>query len=282
VLIDKHRLKKKLKGDMTMKKNLGLNILIVLLLVFTLTAAAAAQEQDILEKVIANKKVRVGILADYAPWGYRNAQGQYEGFDVDVANRLGEALEVDVDLVPVESAARVGSLVSEKVDVIIACLTPTDGRAKTINFTIPYASNGLTIMVWADNKDIKSYHDLAGKTIAIVRGGTADMYLPELVPEANIVRLDSIADSVVAFKSKKSDALVEEELMVYYEVDKDSRFKVVGEPFKSGLISFGVKKHEQEWLNYLNNFLTNLRFSGELDVFYEKWFKHKPASLAID
>lgn len=263
-----------------MKKNIGLSILIVLLLIFSLNVTVYAQ--GLLEKVIENKKVRVGILVDYAPWGYRNPQGQYEGFDIDIAKRLGEALEVDVELIPVESPARVASLVSEKVDVIIACLTPTNGRAKTVNFTIPYASEGLTIMVWADNEDIKSYHDLAGKTIAIVRGGTADMYLPELVPDANIIRLDSIADSVMAFKSKKSDVLVEEELMVYYEVDKDPRFKVVGEPFKRGLISFAVKKYEQEWLNYLNNFITNIRFSGELDAIYEQWFKHKPASLVID
>jgi len=263
-----------------MKKKFG--FIVILTLVAVLTLASVAQGQNILEKVIENKKVRVGILADFAPWGIRNAQGEYEGFDVDIAYSLGEALAVDVELIPIEAPARVASVVSGKIDVIIGCLTPTNERAKMVAFTIPYASEGLVIMVWADNEDIKSYHDLAGKTVAIVRGGTPDVGLTKAAPDADIIRFDTIADAFTAFKSKKTEAFVEEELMVYYQVRVDSRFKTVGEPFHRGLISFAVKKNEQEWLNYLNNFLTNLRFTGELTEIYEKWFGAKPASLVID
>jgi len=263
-----------------MKKKFG--FIVILTLVAVLTLASAAQGQSILEKVIENKKVRVGILTDYAPWGSRNAQGEYEGFDVDIAYSLGEALAVDVELISIEAPARVPSLVSGKIDVIIGCLTPTNERAKTVNFTIPYASEGLVLMVWADNEDVKSYHDLAGKTVAIVRGGTPDTGTTKVAPDANIIRFDTIADAFTAFKSKKTEVFVEEEFMVYYQVSADSRFKTVGEPFHRGLISFGVKKNEQEWLNYLNNFLTNLRFTGELAEIFKKWFGAKPASLVIN
>ncbi len=263
-----------------MKNKFG--FIVVLILIAILTLSVAAQGQDILGKVIANKKVRVGILTDYAPWGSRNAQGEYEGFDVDIAYSLGKALAVDVELISIEAPARVPSLVSGKIDVIIGCITPTNGRAKVVNFTIPYASEGLVLMIWADNEDIKSYHDLAGKTVAIVRGGTPDIGITEAAPDADIIRFDTIADAFTAFKTKKAEVFVEEEFMVYYQVAADSRFKTVGEPFHRGLISFGIKKNEQEWLNYLNNFLTNLRFSGELAEFFEKWFAHKPASLVIN
>ena len=269
-----------------MKKKFSIIVVLILIAVLTFIICAeqtaAAQGQNVLEKVISNKKVRVGILTDYAPWGSRNAQGEYEGFDVDIAYSLGEALGVDVELISIEAPARVPSLVSEKVDVIIGCITPTNERAKTVNFTIPYASEGLVLMVWADNEDIKSYHDLAGKTVAIVRGGTPDVGIAKAAPDADIIRFDTIADAFTAFKSKKAEVFVEEELMVYYQVAQDPRFKTVGEPFHRGLISFGVKKNDQEWLNYLNNFLTNLRFTGELTEIYEKWFAHKPASLVIN
>ena len=265
-----------------MKKKFSFIIVFILIAVLTFTIVAVAQGKSILEKVIVDKKVRVGILTDYAPWGSRNAKGEYEGFDVDIAYSLGKALAVDVELISIEAPARVASLVSEKVDVIIGCITPTNERAKSINFTIPYASEGLVLMLWADNEDINSYHDLAGKTIAIVRGGTPDTGITIAAPDADIIRFDTIADAFTAFKSKKAEVFVEEEFMVYYQVAQDPRFKTVGEPFHRGLISFGVKKNDQEWLNYLNNFLTNLRFKGELAEIFEKWFGAKPASLVID
>ncbi len=270
------------KRSVKMKKKFSFIVVLILIAVLTFTIAAVTQGQSILEKVIVNKKVRVGILTDYAPWGSRNAQGEYEGFDVDIAYSLGEALGVDVELISVEAPARVPSLVADKIDVMIGCITPTNERAKIVNFTIPYASEGLVLMVWADNEDVKSYHDLAGKTVAIVRGGTPDVGTAKAAPDADIIRFDTIADAFTAFKSKKAEVFVEEELMVYYQVAQDPRFKTVGEPFHRGLIAFGVKKNDQEWLNYLNNFLTNLRFTGELVAIYEKWFAHKPASLVIN
>lgn len=273
-----------------MNKRLSLGVLAIVsvLIIVTLgivgctSGVSAVQGQSKLDKVIANKKVRVGILADYAPWGSRSAEGQFEGFDIDIANKLGEALEVDVELIALEAPARVPSLISDKIDVVIACITPTNERAKTVNFTIPYAAEGLILMIWADNEDIKSYEDLAGKKVAIVRGGTPDTGTSKAAPDAEIIRFDTIADAFEAFKSKKADAFVEEELFVYFQVAQDPRFKFVGEPFHRGLISFGIVKNDQEWLNYLNNFITNIRFSGELDEIYEKWFGTKPASLVID
>jgi len=234
-----------------------------------------------LENVITANKVRVGILPDYAPWGSRNAQGEFEGYDADLAKLLGEALGVEIELIPIEAPNRVPSLVSNKVDVIIACLTPTDERAKSVTFTIPYASAGLVPMVRADNNEIKSYKDMAGKKVAVVRGGTPDLFTARAVPEAELIRFDTIADAYTAFKTGKADIFVEEDTFVFSEVKKNPDYKAVGEPFSRELISFAVKKNDQEWLNYLNNFLTNLRFTGKNAEVYEKWFGHELAPLTL-
>lgn len=270
-----------------MRKLVGVTLLVLLIASLALAGCGARGEisgvgdQNTLEKVLVNKKLRVGILPDYAPWGSRNAAGVFEGFDVDIAYSLGEALGVAVELIPVEAPARVPSLVADKVDVIIGCITPKNDRARTIAFTMPYASAGLVIMTWADNTDIHSYADLAGKKVAIVRGGTPDTGTSKYAPDAELVRFDTIADAFTAFKAGKTDAFVEEDLYVYYQVSQDPRFKAVGEPFYSGLIAFGVKQNDYNWLNYLNNFITNLRFSGEHAELYQKWFGQKPGSLVI-
>jgi len=238
-------------------------------------------QNDTLTRVLEAKKLNVGILPDYKPWSFRNEQGNYEGYDVDLANLLGEALGVDVTFVAVEAPNRVPSLVSNKVDVLIGCLTPTDERAKSVNFTIPYASAGLVPMVKADNTTINTYQDLAGKTIAVVRGGTPDLFTAAAVPEANLIRFDTIADAYAAFQAGKAEAFVEEDTFVYLETKNNPQYKAIGEPFTSELISFGVMKNDQEWLNYLNNFLTNLRYTGKNAEVYEKWFGHTPKNLSL-
>jgi polar amino acid transport system substrate-binding protein len=269
-----------------MKKSILIVLSIVMILSILLTGCGQQTSgsgngtgNDTLTRVLEAKKLNVGILPDYKPWSYRNAQGNFEGYDVDLANLLGEALGVEVVLVPVEAPNRVPSLVSNKVDVIIGCLTPTDERAKSVNFTIPYASAGLVPMVLADNTTVNTYQDMAGKTVAVVRGGTPDLFTAAAVPEANIIRFDTIADAYTAFKSGKAEVFVEEDTFVYLEVKNNPQYKAIGEPFTSELISFGVMKNDTEWLNYLNNFLTNLRFTGKNAEVYEKWFCHAPKDL---
>lgn len=237
---------------------------------------------SILDKVVDAKKVRVGFLADYAPWGMRNAEGKYEGYDVDVAAKLGEALGVEVELIPVEAPNRLPMLVTGKVDVIIGSFTPTDERAKTIDFSLPYASSVTMPMVWADDSSLKTEANLAGKKVAVCRGTTNDISTGKFIPDAELVRFDNLADVLEALKTKKVDALVEDSPFVYYQCKEDPRFRPLGEGFAPPiLLAFGVPKGDQIWLNYLNNFLTNLRFSGELASFYEKWFGFEMPELTL-
>lgn len=246
------------------------------------TSTNAESANDTLQRVLENKKVVVGVLPDYAPWGSRNASGNFEGYDVDLAYALGDALNVEVEIVPIEAPNRVPALVSNKIDVLIACITPTNERAKSIDFTIPYAAAGLVPMVRSDNTTINSYKDLAGKDVAVVRGGTPDLLTSKAVPEANLIRFDTIADAYTAFKSGKAEVFVEEDTFVFIETKNNTEYKAIGEPFSTELISFAVKKYDQNWLNYLNNFLTNLRFTGENAEIYQKWFGHEPKSLILE
>ncbi|MGL5514754.1 MAG: transporter substrate-binding domain-containing protein [Sporomusa sp.] len=243
--------------------------------------ANAGSADNTLNRVLKNKKLVVGVLPDYAPWGYVNSSGDLEGYDADIANELAESLDVEVEIVAIEAPNRVPSLASNKVDVIIACLTPTNERAKSVDFTIPYASAGLIPMVKADNDSIQSYKDLAGKTVAVVRGGTPELGVRAAIPDADIMTFDTIADAYNAFKQGQAEAFVEEDSYVFVEVKNNPEYKAVGETFSTELISIALRQGDQQWLNYLNNFLTNLRFTGRNAELYEKWFGHEPKELII-
>ncbi len=265
-----------------MKKNISRVSILALFLLVAFVLMASVAHAGTLQKVIDSGVLRVGVLPDYPPWGYRGAGGEYEGYDVDIAKSLAEALEVKLEILALEAPARVPSLASGKVDVVIACLTPTNNRAKVIDFTIPYASAGLVPMVKADNNEVKSYKDLEGKEVAVVRGGTPDWFTEKAVPGVKLVRFDTIADAYAAFRTGKVGIFVEEDTFVYLEAKKNPEYKAIGEPFSRELISFGVKKDDQDWLNYLNNFLTNFRFTGENKELYKEWFGSYPAPLTLE
>ncbi len=264
----------------------NLSVLVLALAVFAVSActreSSEKAEKSILDQVISAKKVRVGFLPDYPPWGSRNPAGKYEGYDLDIAALLAEALGAELELVAVEAPNRVPSVAAGKIDVVIGCLTPTNERAKTIDFTIPYASAGIVPMVWADNPSIKTYKDLASKKVSVARGSTPDMATAKAVPAAEIVRFDTIADAFTALQTKKVEAFIEEDTFVFYTAKKDPRFRAVGQSFTAPeLISFGLRKGDQKWMNYLNIFLTNLRYSGKNAELYKKWFGVEPASMVM-
>ncbi len=238
--------------------------------------------ESTLKSVIQKQKVVIGVLPDFSPWSSLGTNGNFEGYDVDIAYELGKALDVEVEIVAIDAPNRVASLVSGKVDAIIACITPTHERAKSVAFSIPYAGEGQMAMVKKDS-GIELFKDLDGKNIALVRGGTPDLNATPKFKESNILRFDTIADAYTAFKSGKADALIENDSYVYSEIKKNKgKYCVVEKPFSRGLISVAVKQNDWDWLNYMNNFITNIRYDGTNAALYKKWFGVEPASLNLD
>src|SRR5664279_3115615 len=127
--------------------------------------------QSQLDTVIKSGTVRVAVLPDYPPWSVQTADGSFEG--IDIAQKLAEALGVELELVSTDGTSRLPLLKSDRVDVNISEWTATDERAKEVGFTIPYVAHGAGVLVNAADP-LASYTDLAGKTVSVARGSTND------------------------------------------------------------------------------------------------------------
>lgn len=114
------------------------------------------------QEVKARGKVVVGIQGDNAPWGYVNSSGVQDGYDADIAKLFGQELGVTVEFAPLAVANRIPALVTGKVDILFATMAMTEERAKSMQYSKPYAAN--IIGLFAPKKDnIKGPADLAGK-----------------------------------------------------------------------------------------------------------------------
>jgi polar amino acid transport system substrate-binding protein len=232
-----------------------------------------------LDKIIKAKKIRIATYADSPGWSVLNAKGEYEGFDPDISRKLAEALGVEIEFVTTDGVNRIPLLESDKVDVAISVFTPTNERAKSINFTIPYSAAGLVPM-YPKDKPISSWDDLSGKKVSVSKGSTGDLALTKYYPESQIVRFDATADAFLALKTGKVDVFVEEDGIILDLLKKNPEFQSLpGQPFKSSYIAMGVKKGDQEWLNYLNQFIRNLNYSGEGAELYKNWFGVKAPKM---
>ncbi|HEY3563507.1 MAG TPA: transporter substrate-binding domain-containing protein, partial [Casimicrobiaceae bacterium] len=126
---------------------------------------------DALQDITSRGTIKVGMLVDFPPYGLMNPQNQPDGYDADVAKLLAQDLNLKLQLIPVTGPNRIPYLLSGQVDVLVASLGITPERAKSVDFSEPYAA--ISIGVYGtDDVKIAKPEDLAGKTIAVARAST--------------------------------------------------------------------------------------------------------------
>ena len=136
-----------------------------------------------LDEIKESGTVNIGVFSDKNPFGYVDENGEYQGYDVYFANRIGEDLGVEVNFVSTEAANRIEYLQTGKVDVILANFTVTTDRAKEVDFAKPYMNVSLGV-VSPDDKVITSLDDWNSEDeMIVISGTTAETYLMENYPD---------------------------------------------------------------------------------------------------
>ncbi len=247
----------------------GLWLGFVLVLALGWTASAMAAENT-LEQVLKRGKLIVGIGLGTPPFGMYDADKKPTGLDVDLAKLIAQELKVEIEWFDTTSVNRIPYLLTNKVDLVIATFSATPERAKQVAFTKPYTTFGQAILGWKKDKSIKSARDLKGKTVAVTRGTTQDITLPQLVPEAKIMRYEDDPVTMLAFEQKKVDALVTADVIVMKKAkdNKDMELKAI---ISRTFVCIGVRQGDQDWLNWLNTFIDVYGGQGKFAELYEKW-----------
>ena len=231
---------------------------------------APVQESQ-LQKVIKSGTLRVAVLPDYPPWSVQKPDGKFAGYDIDVAQKLADAMGVKLALVSADGTSRLPLLKTNRVDVNISEWTATDARALEAGFTIPYVAHGAGVLFNVAHP-IKSYADLAGKTVSVARGSTNDSIMTKYFPNTKVDRFETIADAIAALQSGKVDALVEGDSTVAQLAKADPKLATVdAPPLYPALVSMGTLQNDQVWINYLNNFIRNFIASGADQQLFQKW-----------
>jgi len=266
-----------------MKKSLVLLLSVVIGCVFyfsncTFAADIQLAKNSTLEKILKKGELRVGFEAAYMPFEMTDKKGKFIGFDIDVAKMM--AKDMGVKFVPVNTAwdGIIPALITDKFDIIMSGMTITQERNLKINFANPYIIVGQTILINKKLKGIvKSYKDLNNPkyTITSKLGTTGEMAVKKKMPRAKYKSFESESEAALEVLNGKSDAFVYDlpYCVVFMAQQGAGQLVFLDKPFTFEPLAWAINKGDPDFMNWLNNFLRQIKHDGRYEKVYNKWIR---------
>ncbi len=156
----------------------------------TEAAADPASYGSDVQAIIDRGVLKVGVKSDVLGFGYMDPlTSEYEGMEIDLAKKLAEFLGVDVEFTTVTAATRTELLDSGDIDCVMATFTITDERKQSWDFTTPYYTDHVTVLV-KDSANLKTLEDLKDKTVGVSSGSTSAKSLVKAMIENGVITGD--------------------------------------------------------------------------------------------
>ena len=213
-----------------------------------------------LDEIKESGTINIGVFSDKNPFGYVDENGEYQGYDIYFANRLGEDLGVDVNFVSTEY------LQTGKVDIILATFTVTDERAEEVDFALPYMNVALGV-VSPDSKVIENLDDWdSNDQMIVISGTTAETYMIDNYPDIPLQKYDSYAAAKNALENGSGAAWVNDNTEVIAYALQNTGY-TVGIPSlgSNDTIAPAVSKGNTTLLDWINDEIKTL---GEEQFFH--------------
>ena len=151
--------------------------------------APTADAADLAE-IRARGYIIVGVKDNLRPLGFRNAAGQLEGLEIDLARRIAQEIlghAEAITLQPLTNSERIPALLEDKVDLVIARVSATPSRARLVDFSTPYYLDGTTFVT----RSAQTLKDLQQQPIAVLNGSDTIAVVRSRLPQARLVGVDS-------------------------------------------------------------------------------------------
>ena len=228
-----------------------------------------------LQEVKARGKLIAGVTINEPPLGFAEKSGGFQGFYIDVAEGLAKRIlagEGKVEFIGVPVEQWVDSLKSKKVDILMAPIFLSEEPKKEIDYSVPTFVSGGLILAKKESK-IRSYQDLAGRSVATIRGTRAGIWIRKLLPKSKVVEFQNNADALQALNGRKVDAFAQLDIFVFFMEEKDKNLTVVDlKPLHPSPIQLGVRKGDPEWRDAIDISLLEMITTGEYRKLLDKWF----------
>ncbi len=266
-----------------MKRSLVLSLTAVVILGLIGVFSAIAADIDLAKKstvegILKRGELRVGFEAGYMPFEMTDKKGNFVGFDIDMAKEMAKAMGVKFTAVNTAWDGIIPALITEKFDIIMSGMTITQERNLKINFADPYIIVGQTILLNKKHEGVvKSYRDLNDSKYIVTSklGTTGEQAVKRLIARANYKSFETETEAALEVVNGKADAFVYDlpYCVVFNAQQGAGNLVFLDEPFTYEPLAWAINKGDPDFLNWLNNFLRQVRNDGRYETVYNKWIK---------
>jgi len=211
--------------------------------------------------------------ADYKPYEYHDlssGQDKIVGFDIDVANAIAKQLHFQMKIEDMDFNGLIGGLQSHRADFVIAGMTPTASRKKSVDFSDFYYQ-ATNVVLTKKGAVVTSLNDLSGKKVAAQLGSVQET-AAKSIPGVKLDSINSIPTVVQEVVTNRADAAIIEDTVASGYVKNDPNLqinKISGIAANGSAIAF---PKDSAWTSKFNTAIEALKADGELQQLITKWF----------
>ncbi|GGX99914.1 cyclohexadienyl dehydratase [Litchfieldella qijiaojingensis] len=240
-------------------------IVIGLLLATSLSASA----RD-LDAILDSGTLRVGTTGDYKPFTYLD-EGEYEGFDIDMAEYLAKEMGLEVEFVETSWPTLMDDLKADEYDIGMGGISRTISRQLQARYSHPYLTYGKTPLVHVDSADrFSSLEDIdqPDVRIGVNPGGTNEAFVKGNIQQAEVVVIEHNLDIPPAVAAKEVDVMITDspEAIFYANADENLAAPLADEPFTKSQLAYLIQADAERLQDTVNFILERMELTGDLDA----------------
>lgn len=216
----------------------------------------------------------LGTSQDTLLFSARNPfSGKVEGFDVDMARQIAQAIFGDPDKIQIKviaNAKRISAITDGLVDIVAETMTVNCDRLQHVDFSTIYYDAGQRVLV-SSNSTAKSIDDLGGKKVCAAAGSTSYDNIAKVASKPQAVAKATFGDCLVAFQQNQVDAISTDDTILAGMAAQDPYAKVVGPRFTDEPYGMAISKNSPEFTRFVNAVLDQNRQNGTWTATYKRW-----------
>ncbi len=259
-----------------MKKSAFIFGVLLVFWVTSLTSVLAHPEVSLLDEIQKRGVIKVGMFLQYPPTEYRDpVTHEPKGLEVEIAKLLANDLGVKLEIVDMEWDAIIAGLLAKKYDVIIGSMSRTPKRNLSIEFTSKNLEDyaNMALVRKDETRSTVEEFNQKGVVVTCLMGGIAEVAARRFFPNATIKPMQQ-NPAVLEVEAGRADMIVVENVFAYnYVREHPEKLKIVFEknPLSHEPSAMGIRKGDQIFLNWLNNWIQYQWDQGTLQHLIDKW-----------
>ena len=278
-----------------MKKRKGILGLLALVGMAVMSLAGCTQlasnpTVDNWDKYQQQKSITVGFDNTFVPMGFEEKDGNYAGFDIELAQYVSKKLGITIHFQPIDWDMKETELQNGTIDAIWNGYSATDERREKVAFTIPYMQN-TQILVVKKTSGIHSVEDMTGKVLGAQNGSSGMLdfeehpeVLKNRVKGGDADQYQSVNEAIIDLKNDRIDALLIDRVYADYYLTTEEiadEYDTIPSGFESESFAVGVRPADKKLLEALNQAFKELYQEGIFQQISQKWFGEDVATLEV-